>query len=237
MPMEEFEGAASLPVDCDTDGLKARYGFDTRAARAECLRLAGPLENSTVLDVGTGCGLMAAALVDIRAFVTSIDNDFETVVRTRDRLAVRAAGSAGNSRLLVADASHLPFASDIFDAVFCFDSMHHMTDCSAAAGEMERVVKPGGLLVIADLNPSGLTAVRSLNAERRESHEENACGLDDLSRILRSDGAPMDRHDYDFLSVFVKQEPKPTLPTASAPLAAQASSVLIDVEEGARQSG
>jgi ubiquinone/menaquinone biosynthesis C-methylase UbiE len=80
------------------------------------------------LDVGTGCGLLAAALVGIRAFVTSIDIDFETVVQARDRLTSKSAGIAGRSRLLVADVSRLPFPSDIFDAVFCFDSMHHMTD-------------------------------------------------------------------------------------------------------------
>jgi len=40
MPTGTVEAADSLPVDCDTDGLKERYGFDTHAARAECLRLA-----------------------------------------------------------------------------------------------------------------------------------------------------------------------------------------------------
>jgi len=163
---------------------------------------------------------MAAALAGIRAFVTSIDIDFETIVQARDRLTSRAAGSASRSRLVVADASRLPFPSDTFDAVFCFDSMHHMSGCSAAAEEMERVVKPGGRLVMADLNPKGLAAIRSLNAERGESHQENACGLENLSRILRSNGAHVDRHDYDFVSVFVKEKRKPTLPNTWTPLAA-----------------
>lgn len=227
MPAETVEATSAPPVDGDTKWLKERYGFDTLAARAECLHLAGSLAGLHVLDVGTGSWLMAAAIARRRAIVTSIDIKFQVILRAQDRLSGTGAGIAQRSRLVVADALRLPFRSDSFDAVFCFDSMHHMPDCTAAAREMERVLKPGGRLVMADLNPNGLAAIRSLNAERGESHEENACRLENLGRILRSNGGHMDRYDYDFVSVFVKQKPKPTFPSVWTPLTAWAA----DIEE------
>ncbi len=166
---------------------------------------------------------MASALAHIGALVTSIDIDFETLVRARDKLISRASGRSCLSRLVLADASRLPFPSGVFDAVFCFDSMHHMADCAAAADEMERVLKLGGRLIITDLNRSGLSAIRTLNAERGESHEENGCGLEDLSRILRRDGSRVDRHDYDFVSVCVKEKGNYTLTNAWTPPADCAS--------------
>lgn len=127
MPTGTVEIADALPTDSDTERLKERYGFDTPAARAECLRLAEPLAGLHVLDVGTGSGLMAGALARSRALVTSIDISLQTIVRARDRLSGAGAGIARRSRLVVADALHLPFPLDSFDAVFCFDSMHHMS--------------------------------------------------------------------------------------------------------------
>ena len=191
-----MEAIGAPPVDGDTEWLKERYGFDTSAARAECLHVAGSLAGLHVLDVGTGSGLMAAVLARSRGVVTSIEIKFQVILRAQDRLSGAGAGIAQRRRLVVADALRLTFRSDSFDAVFCFDSMHHMPDCTAAAREMERVLKPGGRLVMADLNSNGLAAIRSLNAARGESHEENAWRLENLGRILRSDGGHMDRGGY-----------------------------------------
>ncbi len=198
----------ALPANWDTEWLKVRYGFDTLGARAECLKLAGHLEGLHVLDIGTGSGLMAAVLAGSHAFVTTVDINFETILRARDRVGGMESGILSLIDLVVADALCLPFEADLFDAVFSFDSMHHMPDCGAAAEELERVLKPGGRIVIADLNQSGLAAIRALNAERGEAHPENACRLDTLSEILGSDGVHLDRHDYDFFSVFVKDKRK-----------------------------
>lgn len=62
MPAGIVEAIGAPPVDGDTEWLKERYGFDTLAARAECLHVAGSLAGLHVLDVGTGSGLMAAVL-------------------------------------------------------------------------------------------------------------------------------------------------------------------------------
>ena len=52
--------------------------------------------------------------------------------------------------LMVANAEHLPFASNIFDAVFHVGGINFFSDRAQAIREMVRVAKPGSLLLIAD---------------------------------------------------------------------------------------
>lgn len=121
------------------------------------LRLAGPLHNRSVLDVGCGDGTLA--LVSARngaARVTGCDTDPRMIVRARDR-AIR-----GDARidLLVARAQALPFPDNRFDVVFCITVLAFIPDTGNAIREMARVLRPGGRLVIGDLGKCSLWAAR-----------------------------------------------------------------------------
>jgi methylase of polypeptide subunit release factors len=65
--------------------LKDKYGFDTGAAREECLRLVQPLPEDRVLDVGTGSGWMAIVLARNGYDVTSVDLDEDAIGSARER--------------------------------------------------------------------------------------------------------------------------------------------------------
>lgn len=49
---------------------------------------------------------------------------------------------------VVGDAHHLPFADEAFDAVITFNTFEHLREPKRAAGEIHRVLKPGGKLVL-----------------------------------------------------------------------------------------
>jgi SAM-dependent methyltransferase len=49
---------------------------------------------------------------------------------------------------VVADAHHLPFRDQAFDAVVTFNTFEHLADPVRAASEIHRVLKPGGRLVL-----------------------------------------------------------------------------------------
>lgn len=49
---------------------------------------------------------------------------------------------------VVGDAHHLPFRNEVFDRVFAFNVFEHLTDPKKAAGEIRRVLKPGGAIAI-----------------------------------------------------------------------------------------
>jgi ubiquinone/menaquinone biosynthesis C-methylase UbiE len=57
-------------------------------------------------------------------------------------------------RLTAAEA--LPFPDGHFGGLLCSDAFHHFKDQDAAAGEMARVVKPGGCVLVFEFRRAGL---------------------------------------------------------------------------------
>ena len=102
-----------------------------------------------VLDVGCGTGrlLESAAARWNGARFTGVDASAEMVAEARRK-------HEGDSRFVFAqgDASALPVESDSFEAVFSTLSFHHWGDQSAGIREVTRVLRSGGLFVLADVD-------------------------------------------------------------------------------------
>src|SRR4029077_19986397 len=64
--------------------------------------------------------------------------------------AISFCRERGLNNVQQADICHLPFAGDSFDAVICSSVLYHewVRDIGAAVGELRRVLRPGGLLLI-----------------------------------------------------------------------------------------
>jgi SAM-dependent methyltransferase len=102
-----------------------------------------------VLDVGFGGGV---GLDLVRSRLTSghvvgVDISQEMV----DRVAMRFGQEprAGNVRVLRADVSALPFADSSFDRAYSVNGVFFWPDPSAGVAEIHRVLRSGGLAVIA----------------------------------------------------------------------------------------
>jgi MPBQ/MSBQ methyltransferase len=128
---------------------------DFRQAKAdfvhEMVRWGG-LENlpagTKVLDVGCGIGGSSRILAQSYGFdVLGITISPEQVRRAQ--LLTPAGLSA---RFQVDDAMNLSFADGSFDVVWCIEAGPHMPDKAIFAKELLRVLKPGGILVVADWN-------------------------------------------------------------------------------------
>lgn len=124
------------------------YGQDRRWKK-RLVRMASPSPGMSVLDLATGTGDIAAACADYGATVVGLD-----VTKRMIELAHLKHGS--RVRFLVGDMLALPFPAASFDVVTTGYGLRNVPDLTAALGEIQRVLKPGGAILSLDFNrPSG----------------------------------------------------------------------------------
>ena len=128
--------------------------------REAILDLAGWTGREQVLDVGCGRGLMtvgaARRLDGGRATGIDVWLGRDQSGNTPAALLANAAseGVADRVDVRTADMRALPFADDSFDIVLSHWAIHNLStaaDRAAALGEVVRVLRPGGTLLLTDI--------------------------------------------------------------------------------------
>lgn len=115
-----------------------------------------PLENGAkVLDLCTGTGDIAILFSNLyKKQVRVVGVDFSENML---EIARKRAGSHENIEFLKADALHLPFEDNSFDAVFISFGLRNLNDLNQGIAEMKRVIKPGAYISNLDTGkPKGL---------------------------------------------------------------------------------
>lgn len=101
-----------------------------------------------VLDAGAGFGRHAFEVARQGGRVVALDYAAEEVEGTRNTFAAMVlAGEIDESRcggVLRGDATALPFPDGTFDRVVTSEVLEHITNDTAAIGELVRVLRPGG---------------------------------------------------------------------------------------------
>lgn len=115
--------------------------FCSRAYPAVIKKIA-QAEVSSLLDVGCGTG---AILSQVSSGVSrcGIDLSPQMIERAKETLKEQA-------ELVVGDAEALPWQDETFDTVCCTFSFHHYPKPEKVLAEMNRVLKSGGRLILAD---------------------------------------------------------------------------------------
>jgi MPBQ/MSBQ methyltransferase len=105
-------------------------------------------QGSTLLDVGCGIGGSSRMLAREYGFtVTGVTISPEQVQRAQE-----LTPEGVNARFQVDDALSLSFPDASFDVVWSVEAGPHMPNKAIFAKELMRVLKPGGILVLADWN-------------------------------------------------------------------------------------
>lgn len=99
-------------------------------------------------DVGTGTGHTALALADRLYRIMAVDIAAGMMQAGR---ALAAERGIENVRWIQAPAEALPFPDNTFDVLVSRTAAHHFRSLAQACGEMGRVVRRGGRIVITDL--------------------------------------------------------------------------------------
>jgi ubiquinone/menaquinone biosynthesis C-methylase UbiE len=100
---------------------------------------------SFVLDVGTGTGIFLPFLLRV------VGRSGRIVALDYAERMLRKAHAKGFDRdiaYLQAEVSYVPVRPESFDAVVCYSSFPHFPDKPKALGELRRVIKNGGQLLI-----------------------------------------------------------------------------------------
>ncbi|MEZ5668214.1 MAG: metalloregulator ArsR/SmtB family transcription factor [Alphaproteobacteria bacterium] len=135
-----------------------------------------PPRVADLLDIGTGTGRMLELMAPRVAHALGIDASREMLAIARNNLD--KAGHA-HCRVRQADMYQLPLAAESFDAIVIHQVLHYAESPGAVLAEAARVLRPGGTLLIVDLDLHDHEALRS-------EHNHRRLGIDpaDMSRWL-----------------------------------------------------
>lgn len=115
-----------------------------RLWRRAVIKAVGAHDGEVVLDLAAGTGSSSAPFVRSGATVVACDFSLGMLSQGR-RVRPRLSFVAG-------DATRLPFAGSSFDVVTISFGLRNVADIDAALGEMLRVTRPGGRLVVCEFS-------------------------------------------------------------------------------------
>ncbi len=124
-----------------------RSGFFRPEVRNIAIQKAYLRPEYAVLDMGAGTGFISEAVAPLVRRVYLVDGS-EAMLEE----AQRNLKHLDNLEFHTADGSHIPLPAESMDVVFANMYLHHCLDPLAAIKEMVRVLRPGGRLVLTDLD-------------------------------------------------------------------------------------
>ena len=153
-----------------------------RVELAAILRLLkGQSASGSLLDAGAGSGEMSARLfecgfVSVITGVEPFDDSFQKLQSTYSLIPGAIA--------VQSSIEAMPFGDCQFDVVLCTQVLEHIRDHEAAARELVRVAKPGGLLIVSvPFVPEDWRPEQCIHHDPI-GHVRPGYTLNDLSRLL-----------------------------------------------------
>ena len=131
--------------------LEQLYATRDVLRRRELVRAAlGACPGDRVLDVGCGPGFYVTELLEMvgpGGAVVGVDGSGDMLA-----VAAKRAGGHGNVGFHEADATSLPVPDAGFDRALCVQVLEYVRDVPAALREMRRALRPGGRVVVWDVD-------------------------------------------------------------------------------------
>ena len=138
-----------------------RRGFFSEAVREKAFEAAGAVAGKIAADIGAGAGFVTEGLLRRGLRVIAVDRSEAMLEEMK-----RKFGEGGAVEYRIGEAESLPLEDRSVDYVFANMCLHHVESPSTAVREMARILKPGGRLVITDLDRHDFEFLRTEHHDR-----------------------------------------------------------------------
>lgn len=139
---------------------RMRQNFFSESVREKALTVAGVQPGQLAADIGAGSGFITEGLLASGLGVIAVDRSGAMLAELKARL-----GSA-EIDCRVGESAALPIADGAVDHAFANMYLHHVESPADAIREMARILKPGGRLVITDLDEHTFAFLRDEHHDR-----------------------------------------------------------------------
>ncbi|MDX1633311.1 MAG: bifunctional demethylmenaquinone methyltransferase/2-methoxy-6-polyprenyl-1,4-benzoquinol methylase UbiE [Marinobacter sp.] len=161
------------------------------------IEISGVRPGHRVLDIAGGTGDLTMKFSDLvgrDGQVVLADINASMLQVGRGRLMDR--GYAGNIEYVQADAEHLPFPDNSFNAVSIAFGLRNVTDKDQALRDMTRVLKPGGKLLVLEFSKP----TNPLLSKAYDVYSFNALPL--MGQLIAGDSG-----SYQYLAESIRMHP------------------------------
>ena len=135
--------------------------FYTEAVRERIYAMISPQPGTMIADLGAGTGFLSEGLKNGPASIIAVDKSGEMLKQMKMKFA-----DSGNIDYRLGDAGNLPIKNNIIDYALANMYLHHVDNPPKAIREIYRVLKPGGRMILADLNTHPFEYFRTEHLDR-----------------------------------------------------------------------
>ncbi|MDP3270063.1 MAG: methyltransferase domain-containing protein [Legionella sp.] len=129
------------------------FGTDEKTLRTNLVSRLNLMKGQTILVTGAGSGHdlpFIAQQLGGEGSIYAQDISKQMLVSGYEKYGTRLCSGGVEVFFSLSDATNLPFADDVFDAAYHFGGLNLFPDIQKGIFEMNRVVKPGGQVLICD---------------------------------------------------------------------------------------
>lgn len=147
-------------------------------------------KDDKLLDLGGGVGRVAGF------FVGKVD---DITVSDFSSGMIKTCKSINGIKCVVSPAEKLPFENGVFDKIIIIEAIHHFDNLDKVLAEVKRILKPGGILIIEEINAKKFPAIAMEIIEKLLGMTSNIYTAQDLLPIFQKHGFEMKVYNEDKL--------------------------------------
>ncbi len=144
------------------------HGYDLEKERDFILNKSLPISKE-ILEIGTGKGHFTLALAKRGYSFISIDISMQE--QEIAMLNLRYFGLEKQVVLKIEDAAVLSFPDQSFNTIFSINVFHHLKKPQAVLGQIIRLLRNGGKVVLSDFSNKGLEIINACHTSEGRRHD------------------------------------------------------------------